>query len=154
MEHETLTNDGVGSIAVVDDEVMIGRVVETAVGGRYEVRIFTDPREFLDVISEGERFALVFCDINMPHLSGMDVYRGLRDEHPDVADQMVIITGGVVDGEVQQFLDESGLPVLFKPFTFGDLRICVDERMVNDGCRCGGRGETQCDAVAPCRCAS
>jgi DNA-binding response OmpR family regulator len=58
----------------------------------------------------------------MPHLTGMELYRQVRERHPRLADRFVFITGGIVHDDVRAFLAQVPNAQLEKPFSGIELR--------------------------------
>ncbi len=67
-------------------------------------------------------FDVVFCDLMMPEMTGMDLYAKLRDASPAAAAKMVFLTGGAFTEAAQRFLASSEIRTLTKPFDLGELR--------------------------------
>jgi DNA-binding response OmpR family regulator len=62
-----------------------------------------------------EDYGIVVCDLDLPGISGDQLFVLCRQERPDLADRFVFITGGWhLRNEV--FLPEAGQPYLLKPF--------------------------------------
>jgi CheY-like chemotaxis protein len=62
-----------------------------------------------------ESFDLIFCDLMMPEISGMDLYQMIRQARPALAERMVFVTGGALLDGVREFLDEVPNQHLEKP---------------------------------------
>ncbi|MEA3412201.1 MAG: PAS domain S-box protein [Pseudomonadota bacterium] len=60
---------------------------------------------------------LILSDIRMPGMDGPELWRTLREQHPDLANRMAFITGDTLSASIAPFLKETGLPWLEKPFT-------------------------------------
>ncbi len=112
-----------GRVMAVDDERtilkslarMLRRDVQTVV-------TYDDPRQALAAIEAGERFDVVFCDILMPHMTGIDLYDEVRKLSPEQADRFVFVTGDMTRLEIQQFLARVGNERLEKPFSIQNVR--------------------------------
>lgn len=130
------TTDEKRTIAVVDDELLVGRAIRAGLRDRFEVRLFTDPRRFLEVVDQGEHFDMIFCDLMMPELTGMEVYEWLRVHKPEVVSRVVIATGGANSRRARRFLNTVDPPLLPKPFTRRQLRDCVAACLDEEHCRC------------------
>jgi DNA-binding response OmpR family regulator len=108
------------AILVVDDEKNIrltlsqsleplGIPVQTAVNGE----------EALQKLGEG-RFGLVFLDLKMPGMDGMDVLRRIKDDWPAV--RVIIITAhGTIESAVEA-MKLGAVDFLQKPFSPGEIR--------------------------------
>ena len=90
----------------------------------HEITIATSGEEALERLRADADFDVVACDLMMPGMSGIDLYRRLLDELPDIARRMVFITGGAFTQRSTEFLQSIPNPHLVKPFTaanFNDL---------------------------------
>jgi len=85
-------------VLVVDDDAVVGRSITRVLGDRgYQVRETLDGREALEELDE-RPYDLVFTDIRMPGMDGIEVATRLRASHPEVP--VVVITGyGTEDNE-------------------------------------------------------
>jgi len=70
----------------------------------------------------------ILSDIRMPGLNGMELYRQLAILKPELADRFVVVTGDDLSGSVRAFLDETGVPVIEKPFGPADVRRVLGEK--------------------------
>ncbi|UEM21523.1 PAS domain S-box protein [Skermanella mucosa] len=68
---------------------------------------------------------LVISDIRMPELDGPGLYRELETRHPGLLKRIVFVTGDTLGDGVRDFLGETGVPVLEKPYEPADLRAVV-----------------------------
>lgn len=112
-----------GRILLVDDEESILRVEQRVLSGIYDVVALTDPREAVRrIIEDREMFDVVFCDLMMPQLSGMEVYRQVGDFDPALAARFIFVTGGGVAEDISSFLATVPNERIEKPFTNDRLR--------------------------------
>jgi CheY-like chemotaxis protein len=116
-----------GNILVVDDEPLVGRLVVRALGRAHRVIAVTSGPAALALLTAGERFDLVLCDITMPEMTGMDLFDRVQALDESQAVRMVFLTGGAVSERAQAFMD--GHVVLEKPFDLRDLEALVKERV-------------------------
>jgi CheY-like chemotaxis protein len=108
----------VSRILVVDDEVVIGKLIVLNLGKDHEVVASTSPRETLMRLERGARFDVVFCDVAMPEIGGVQFCAEVSRIDREQARRIVFLTGG---GSVE-------LPrrSLAKPFRLDELREIVD----------------------------
>ena len=115
-----------GRVLVIDDEEAVLAATARLLLGAHEVVAISDPREALRRLLSGkEQFDVVFCDLMMPYLTGIQVYRRVREESAELADRFVFVSGGVTREEVRIFLDEVPNERLEKPFSSQNLRGIV-----------------------------
>ncbi len=63
-----------------------------------------------------ESFDVVFLDLWMPDLDGMQLYEWLETYRPAQAEKVIFITGDAISPATRSFLAYSGRPVISKPF--------------------------------------
>jgi CheY-like chemotaxis protein len=116
-----------GNILVVDDEPLVGRLVERALGRGHRVTALTTGREGLDLLAAGERFDIILCDLMMPEITGMDLYERVLGLDAEQAERMVFLTGGAFTRRATEFLERR--PFLEKPFDLSALEALVRQRL-------------------------
>jgi CheY-like chemotaxis protein len=116
-----------GNILVIDDEPLVGRLVERALGRGHRVTAVTTGREGLDLLAAGERFHLILCDLMMPEITGMDMFERVTALDPEQAERMVFLTGGAFTQRASEFLERR--PFLEKPFDLRALEALVRRRV-------------------------
>ena len=112
-------------VLVIDDDESVGRVVVRVLGQLHDVSAEADPQRALDRVRGGDTFDVIFCDLMMPGLSGIDVHAAILASHPEQAKRMVFLTGGSVTPRATQFLASVANPTVAKPFTVDGLRALV-----------------------------
>jgi len=121
-EVATVSSAG-GRAMVVDDERTIleslSRILRRDLG---IVETFDDPRAALAAIARGERYDVVFSDILMPHMTGMELYRAVRQIDADQSDRFVFISGDITRVDIQEFLARVSNERLEKPFSIQNVR--------------------------------
>lgn len=115
-------------ILFIDDESSILRAYERAFGRNHEVVAAHGGSQALAILAQRHDFSLIVCDLLMADVNGMEIYRRVREAHPELDGTFVFVTGGVTQKDVQAFLRTVGNPVLEKPFDFGALREIIDVR--------------------------
>jgi len=118
-------------LLVIDDEVAVGTLFKRIMAPRHQVVTMDSSRQGLDALLDGGEFDLIFCDIMMPDLDGIDVYEQAIAQRPELAERFVFITGGAFTSRAEEFLAQTDRPVMRKPFTPADLKGLVAD-MRND----------------------
>ncbi len=114
---------------VVDDEEMIGHLLQRALGTEHDVVVETSGRKAIARIAAGERFDVVLCDLMMPEVTGIEVHREATKLQPRLAADFVFMSGGAFTPEVRAFLDAVPDARIEKPFDLLDLRNAVNARL-------------------------
>jgi DNA-binding NtrC family response regulator len=111
-------------ILVVDDEDSIrNRCVQLLQRRDYNVRGVNDGEQALFLITK-DRFSLVFTDIRMPGLNGIDLLERIKEMSPDT--EVVMITGyGTVENAVEA-IKLGAYDYITKPFDMDRLLKVVE----------------------------
>ncbi|HEX6241494.1 MAG TPA: PAS domain S-box protein [Polyangiales bacterium] len=112
-------------VLVIDDDAAVGSAVELVLSEDYEVEVQTSARRALERLRGGEVYAAILCDLMMPELSGMDFHRELTSSHPQLASQVIFLTGGAFTAGADEFLDCVSNPRLDKPYSPRELRALI-----------------------------
>jgi CheY-like chemotaxis protein len=83
-----------------------------------------DGRDGLDRATAGN-YALIICDLRMPHLDGRAIYRELVAQGSPMRHRLMFVTGDTLAPRTLEFLEKSGLPFLAKPFLVEELKAVV-----------------------------
>lgn len=112
-------------ILLVDDDALLGRSMMRALrSDRHELVWDADPSVALERIAHGERFDLVLCDVNMPHIDGVAFVGHAMESDPGLVGRMVAITGGTTRS-TEEALAQRGIGVLEKPFDAATLEALI-----------------------------
>ncbi len=110
---------------VVDDEPLLGQTLQLALDETCDVTLETSGQSARRRLVEGEQCDVVLCDLGLPDLSGMEVYRAVVRDRPDLVPAFVLITGGAVTAEARAFMEQHTGPLLQKPFTITQVERLV-----------------------------
>ena len=111
-------------VLVIDDEAMIRKVVRQVLGDDYDVELVGSGRAAIARLGEPGDLDLVLCDLSMPDVSGMDVYRWMEQHRPELCERM-IFASGADHVMAARFPDRW----LAKPFGVDQLRAIVAARI-------------------------
>jgi PAS domain S-box-containing protein len=119
-------------VLVVDDEPAIGTTLHELLAPLHEVVAVTGAREALEKIA-AETFDVVFCDLMMPGMSGIDLFERLRGERAGIEDRIVFMTGGAFTPRAAEFLASVPNRRMEKPFSLGLVERIVREMVAPGG---------------------
>ena len=74
-------------------------------------------------------YDVIICDLKMPRVDGMTLYRAIAATTPALARRVIFVTGDVAGTDAERFLEDSGCRWLAKPFRLGDLLRAVRETL-------------------------
>ncbi len=116
-------------ILVVDDEPLVGTVLQRTLGGEHEIVACGSARAALGRLQGGELFDLIFSDLQMPEMTGMDLHRELTLAYPELAHRMVFLTGGACTDAARDFLMQPGMECVEKPFDLEVIRAVIARKL-------------------------
>ena len=113
------------SVLVVEDEPNIARVcMRTLTAEGFQVDIAVNGEVVLNMW-RGKDYDLCISDIRTPRMNGIELYRQLEIERPEVVNRFIFTTGDTLNGNIKTFLEETGRAYLPKPFAPETLRAIV-----------------------------
>jgi PAS domain S-box-containing protein len=115
-------------VLVVDDEVLIGRLIQAGLADEADVVAVNSGRQALELLQEDESFDVILSDLMMPDVTGMELHACLEANAPHLADRMVFMTGGAFTPEDRRFLDGVEGRRVPKPFSMADIRRAIQKR--------------------------
>jgi CheY-like chemotaxis protein len=114
-----------GRVLVIDDDVRVGRSLRRVLRHHHHVTVVERGSEALELIRAGQQFDVILCDLMMPEMTGMEVYRELARIAPAVTNDIIFITGGAFSAEADAFLESVPNQVIEKPFDPRNLRATI-----------------------------
>ena len=102
-------------LLVVDDDLLVARSIVRLLSG-HRVEVATSGREAMArLLDTSSRFDLVFCDLMMPDMTGMDLFETIERSRPTLARRFVFISGGGVTDGCRKFIENHPTRVVSKP---------------------------------------
>ncbi len=113
-------------VLVIEDEAAVARVLRRALSDS-EVTWMANGAEAWAAFERGQLAAydVVLCDLLLPIVTGMELYRRVRAASPATASRMVFVTGGAQSADALRFLASVDNRRLAKPFDLQAVRHVV-----------------------------
>lgn len=119
-------------VLVIDDEEAVARVLGRVLRGCQVTWCASGELACERYLAEGfSGFDVVFCDVMMPHMDGVELFQRVRAGAPDAVRKLVFLTGSSASS-VLAALERTGVPLLPKPFDLEEVRAIV-RRVVGQG---------------------
>jgi len=110
---------GTGTVLLVEDEPMVRTVAERALTRHgYKVVTADNGEEALDILSRGEKFALLVSDVVMPGMDGPAMVREARKSRPELP---ILFISGYAEEQLRKSIDLDKVAFLPKPFSVQEL---------------------------------
>ena len=117
------------SVLLVEDEKALAMAVgEALTDVGLKVAHAGDGEEALARVRQTD-YDVIICDLKMPRVDGMMLYRAMAAATPALARRVIFVTGDVAGTDAERFLEETGCRWLAKPFRLGDLLRAVRETL-------------------------
>ena len=94
----------------------------------HDIEVAAGGADALALLENDRRFDVILCDLQMPELSGADVYRTVAQRWPGLEQRFIVITGGAFSPEARKFLEEGIVTAVNKPFQLEEILDVVDRR--------------------------
>jgi two-component system response regulator HydG len=115
------------NVLVVDDlksiRLTLGGILEDE---GYNVVLAEDGYKAIEA-AKRTPFDLVFMDIKMPGINGVQTFREIKKINPEAV--VVMMTAYSVEGLVKQALVEGAYAVVYKPFDIDDIVSVIDSAL-------------------------
>ncbi len=111
-------------LLVIDDEPKIGLTLRLLLE-EHDVTVATSGSEAKEELEHGA-FDAVLCDLMLDDTSGVELARWIRERRPELAERVVVMTGGAITPADRALL--RSLPperCLDKPFTAAQVRAAL-----------------------------
>jgi CheY-like chemotaxis protein len=132
-------DSGLPALLVVDDDLLLQRTLVRVLSGGMCVFAVKNGLEALQVIRAGARFDAILCDIRMPVMSGVQLFRELEELAPAQAERMVFMSASLYAPTAERFLREVENERIEKPLDLTLLRRVL----------CAARGRSRPNVELP-----
>ena len=119
---------GASVLLVEDERALAAAVSEALTDAGLNVDHAGDGEEALARVRQ-KQYDAVICDLKMPRVDGMMLYRAMAAATPALARRVIFVTGDVAGTDAERFLEDSGCRWLAKPFRLGDLLRAVRDTL-------------------------
>lgn len=111
-------------ILVVDDEAVIRELMTDILSDEgYDVESVSSPLRALEVIRDHAEYVLLFTDIMMPDMDGIQLIREARKMRPALIP--IVMTGFATLETARAAVKEGAYDYVLKPFSLGEVKLAV-----------------------------
>jgi CheY-like chemotaxis protein len=114
-------------VLVIDDEPVLLRGLKRSLSD-HDVMTASSVKQGSQLYNNPE-FDIVFCDLMMPELNGLEFYTRLTALGPTHAERLVLMTGGVFADRLGCTLAEIPSPCILKPFKHGEIERLISQAL-------------------------
>jgi PAS domain S-box-containing protein len=122
-------------VLIVDDEPGIVDVLKLALDEKgFQTDTAGNGAEALSRLASNE-YDLIISDICMPEMNGEKLHAAIGERYPHLQDRIIFVTGDTVSPTSRNFLEQSGVRWLNKPFEIGEIERIVAGTLRNGTAR-------------------
>ncbi len=119
----------VKKILIVEDEPAICQVCQRVLAREgFEVDVAANGQVAQEMVAK-KQYDFCLVDIRTPTMNGKELYQWLREQHPQLAGQVVFTTGDMMTAGTESFLQRAGRLFLPKPFTTEELKTVMRQAL-------------------------
>jgi len=115
-------------ILIVDDETVIRELLSDILSGEgYAVESVSSAPAALDLVSTRDDFVLLFTDIMMPDMDGIELIRRARKVRPSLIP--IVMTGFATIETARAAVKEGAYDYVLKPFALSEVKLAVSNAL-------------------------
>jgi CheY-like chemotaxis protein len=115
-------------VLVVDEDPGVAEAIAMSLADEHDAQVTSNAADVLARIERGDDYDVILCDLMMPNVTGMDLYREVLRIAPQVASRIVFMTGGVYTPRARAFVEGVPNRCIEKPPDMARLRELVRRR--------------------------
>lgn len=104
-------------LLIIDDEPTLVRAYRRLLSRSHQVVGAYGGDEALALLARDDNFDMILCDLMMPRVDGVAVYRHLERWQPHLLPRLLFCTGGPTNPQCRKFLEETPVDLVLKPVT-------------------------------------
>ncbi|NNK84747.1 MAG: response regulator [Desulfobacterales bacterium] len=110
-------------ILIVDDSEPIVDLLQSVLSGDGVVDVAKNGANGYEKASQNY-YAAIISDLDMPVMGGIEFYKKLKQQYPDVGSRFIFISGAATQSAID-FINSEKIQFLSKPFKLHDIRKAV-----------------------------
>lgn len=106
---------------IIDDEPLVLDAFSRMLEGNVKVVAACGGAEALAILARDEAFDAIVCDLMMPEMDGIEVFKQIAHRWPGLQDRVIFCTGGAFTPVAKDFLHAASNPWISKPVPWDTL---------------------------------
>jgi len=116
-------------VLAIDDEALLLKAYRRMLIDHHDVETKHSATEALNFLEQDRAFDIVLCDLQMPGMSGAQLFEEVKQRWPELADRFIFVTGGAFTPDTRKFLERGVAAFINKPFQLGELLELFEKRV-------------------------
>ena len=117
-------------ILICDDEEGIRESLKLILGDHYDLILTEDGNQCLEVLANSNDIGLVFMDIKMPQVNGLETLKAIQEKHPDI--KVIIITGYKSVETATEAVKLGASGYIVKPFKSEEILAVAKNNIIHE----------------------
>ena len=117
-------------ILICDDEEGIRESLKLILGDHYDLILTEDGNQCLEVLGNSDDIGLVFMDIKMPQVNGLETLKTIKEKHADV--KVIIITGYKSVETATEAVKLGASGYIVKPFKSEEILAVAKNNIIHE----------------------
>ncbi len=119
------------SLLIVDDHINQLKTMAFILESKgYAVTVASSGQEAIDLVAQ-KRFSIIFLDIKMPIMDGVETYKKIKQVRPDTV--VIMMTAYAMEDLVQEALNEGAYDIIYKPLDINKVISTIEEVRKRNG---------------------
>ena len=117
---------GAARVLVIDDEPHLARAYQRVLSRHHHVTVATGGAAGLALIERDPDYDAILCDLTMPEVDGVRIYRCLDRIAPHLKSRVIFSSGGACSRRAEELLSSADVPLLEKPVDSAKLLAAIE----------------------------
>jgi two-component system NtrC family sensor kinase len=114
------------NVLIIDDDPEVRLALSRIIGPPHCVELAPTAREAQQrLVEHGEDFDVIFCDLMMPDLTGMELHDIVARKRPELLSRMVFMSAGAFTPRAMEFVERGDIRRIDKPFDPARVRALL-----------------------------
>ncbi|MBN1206066.1 MAG: PAS domain S-box protein [Myxococcaceae bacterium] len=110
-------------VLVIDDDPEVRAALARIIGPPHHIELADTAHEALQrMLDRKQHYDVIFCDLMMPDITGMDLYDTIAAQRPELLARMVFMSAGAFTPRAIEFLERAPVRRIDKPFDSARVR--------------------------------
>jgi signal transduction histidine kinase len=115
-------------LMAIDDEPLLLRAYRRIFIDHHDIELCLGGADALALLETDRAFDVILCDLQMPELSGVELYHTICRRWPELERRFIVTTGGAFSPESRAFLEREQVECVNKPFQLEEILEVIDRR--------------------------
>ena len=115
-------------VLLIDDEPFMLKSLQRLLEVKHEVIAALGGDAAFKLLEEANgQFDAIICDLSMPGIGGVDLYRYIVKKYPKLEQRMIFMSGGAYTQQNKDFVASINNPQLEKPFSYEEILSTIEK---------------------------